>query len=392
MRSPNEFSLTVGAALLGNELEFTEGPLTITIDYIEGDIVSIEKCSCGDINLVNSLAMPTLINSHAHVLDLAIAEEGWDLDIDSVVGEPYGLKYILLRKLPKEVLIRAINSFMKYSLSIGVGGIIEFRELGGYGISLGRSEELMHYMLFMPSSHNRESIQELNNFISFCDGLGISSPHYFSSDVLKELINVAKIQGKLVISHIAETKDVREESDFERIIKISKPDALVHGYWLSNDDLLTIKDLGITLIICPRSALWFLSGEPNIKSLYELGINVCLGTDNAGWISPNLWREMELLSLLMRKYCGLVDAKWVLRTVTVNPLHLLNKNNYLCEGCKAYITLINIDELGLRSIRNKYLGIVKRGGYEVIDAVIINGKVTYDRWRKFEALRNSIRN
>lgn len=336
--------------------------------------------------------MPTLINSHTHVLDLAIAEEGWDLDIDSVVGEPYGLKYILLRKLPREVLIKAINSFMKYSLSIGVGGVIEFRELGGYGISLGKSKELMHYMLFMPSSHSRESVKELNNFISFCDGLGISSPHYFSSDVLKELIDVAKTQGKLVISHIAETKDVREEGDFERIIKIGKPNALVHGYWLSNDDLLIIKELGITLIVCPRSALWFLSGEPNIKSLYELGINVCLGTDNAGWISPNLWREMELLSLLMRKYCGLVDAKWVLKTVTVNPLRLLNRNNYLCEGCRAYITLINIDGLGLRSIRNKYLGIVKRGGHEVVDAVIINGKVTYDRWRKFEALRNSIRN
>ncbi len=323
---------------------------------------------------------------------MSIAEEGWELDIDSVVGEPYGLKYVLLRKLSRKSLLNTLTKFGNYSLMSGVGIVVEFRELGSYGASLGKLSKLIHYLLFMPSTHDLRAINELREAINYCDGLGISSPHYFDPNVLKELVNTTRRYRKLVLSHVSEVKEVHDLNDFDYLLKVGKPDAIIHGYWLSEDELLTAKELGVTVVICPRSATWFLSGEPRIDLLYGLGINVCLGTDNAGWVSPDIWRELEFTALLMRRYCGLIDAKWLLKLVTTNVSSIIGIRNVISEGELANITLLNSELINLNVVRNKYLSIVKRGCPEAVEAVLINGGVAYDRRGRLKALRSSLRN
>ena len=349
-----ELTITVSGAFIGSELSYVDGPLAITIE--DDVIVSIERHIEGA-DLRGFIALPPLANMHVHALDLAIAEEGWDLDIDSVVGEPYGLKYVLLRRLSRDVLSKALRSLYNYSLKCGVGLIVEFRELGIEGVELGRMHGINIYVMAMPSRHD-VSINELSKLVEMSDGFGISSPLYFSDDVLKAMLELAKAKGKYVFAHIAEVREVRDEGDLEKLLRLGKPTAMVHGVWLSDDDIVMLREQGIPLILCPRSNRWFLSGSARLDVIYSEGIVVGLGTDNAGWVKPDLWRDAEELLLRLRRL-GINDPKWVLRALTVNAGNILGLRYELSEGVKANILLLRNDLLMLSNVKNKYLAVVK---------------------------------
>ena len=380
-----KLTITVSGAFIGSGLSYIEGPLAITIE--DGVIVSIERHVEG-VDLRGFIALPPLANMHAHVLDLAIAEEGWDLDIDSVVGEPYGLKYVLLKKLSRNALSRALESFYNYSLKCGVGLIVEFREFGVKGLELGKGYGVNAYVMAMPSSHD-VSIDELSKLIELSSGFGISSPLYFSDDVLKTMLKLAKAKGKYVFAHIAEVREVRDEGDLEKLLRLGNPTAIVHGVWLSGNDVVMLREREIPLILCPRSNRWFLSGDARLDLIYREGIVIGLGTDNAGWVKPDLWRDAEELLLKLR-YLGINDPKWVLKALTVNAGNILGLRYELSEGVKANMLLLRNDLLMLGSVRNKYLAVVKRGGPELVGGVFIDGNLRYCS-EEAKTLCNSLR-
>ena len=363
---------TVSSALIGDDLEFTEGPISIAIDLEKGVITSIERHAEG-IDLRGLMIMPPLANMHIHALDLAIAEEGWDLDIDTVVGEPYGLKYMLLAKLPDNELRNALDHVIKSSLRNGIGILVEFREFGIKGLNLGFRGHKNHFILSMPSTHEIDE-KTLERMIKVSDGLGISSPTYFKDEVLKKMFRVSK--GKYLMAHIAEVSDTREEGDLEKLLKHGRPTAIIHGVWLNESDIELVKSYEVPLILCLRSNKWFLSGLPNLKAIYEHGLLIGLGTDNAGWVKNDLWREGEEL-LLMLRLSGITDALWVLKAMTVNAGKILKIKYAVCEGCQANIAFLDHNSLLLDSVKNKYLSIVKRGGPEYVYGVMIYGELKY---------------
>jgi len=380
-----KLTITVSGAFIGDELSYIDGPLAITIE--DGVIVSIERHAEG-VDLRGFIALPPLANMHVHALDLAIAEEGWDLDIDSVVGEPYGLKYILLKRLSRDELSKALESFYDYSLRCGVGLVVEFREFGVDGLKLGMRYGVNTYIMSMPPGHD-VSINELSRLIELSDGFGISSPLYFSDDVLKAMLKLAKAKGKYVFAHIAEVREVRDEGDLEKLLRLGNPTAIVHGVWLSSDDVVMLRERGIPLILCPRSNRWFLSGDAKLDIIYREGIVIGLGTDNAGWVKPDLWRDAEEVLLRLR-YLGINDPKWVLKALTVNAGNILGLRYELSEGVKANMLLLRNDLLMLGSVRNKYLAVVKRGGPELVGGVFIDGNLRYCS-EEAKTLCNSLR-
>jgi len=385
-----ENSLTVGGALLGDELKFTEGPITIYLDPCEGRITSIEKGNHGLINLRNYLAIPSLANMHVHGLDYSIVEEGYDLDIDSLVGEPYGLKYTLLKNIDDKTLCSHLKSFINSVRSYGVGFIAEFRELGVRGIRIcGRCERSPgHFVLAMPDKHEGLRRRYIDELLLCSDGFGVSSPLYFTQGELELLYNEARKMGKLFISHIAETRETYKSNDLRKLLSAGVPDAIVHGTWLKGEDLLVLKELGINLILCLRSNLWFLTGIPNLKDIYSAGLSVSLGTDNGGWIKPDLWREAELLYFLLRKE-GVDDPLWVLKAlINTSPIRVRNS---LKEGNPLNMTLIQYAGTPLERARNKAVALIKRGGQELVRCVVINGFTVYERLKDGEALCHSLR-
>lgn len=380
-----EFSITVAGGFLGPSLEFVEGPLTLVFE--ENRIHSISRGLRGAYDMRGYAILPPLANMHTHILDYVSPEIGWDLDIDSVVGEPYGLKYLVLSKAEINSLNSVISEAIDIMLSSGIGYVAEFRELGIKNLELGSTKLRTHYVFGMPSKHEEVS-HELEEIITHSDGVGISSPHYFTLGDLRTVFRLAKNSGKLVHSHVSETKETHEERDLERLLSAGRPDAVIHGVWLNREELQLLKDLRITLVLCLRSNLWFMSGLPKLRSIYELGVDVALGTDNLGWIKPDLWREGELLLLLTRSV-GINDPVWILRAMTnANPVGV---QNYLVEGGDASLLFVKYSGTPLERARNKHLALVKRGGRELVSGLMLNGRFRYLGDEFGETLRENLR-
>ncbi|RLG77634.1 MAG: hypothetical protein DRO14_02040 [Thermoprotei archaeon] len=391
----NSVLIQTSGAFLGKDLHYVEGPLTIEVTD-EGLFGNISRSSPGTLSsnrvldLRGYVALPPLANLHTHMLDYALLESGWDLDIDSLVGEPYGLKYVLLRKLSRRVLRNAVVSARKLNWAHGVGIIVEFRELGLKGLVVDAEFRVYgHLVLAMPSGHGgAELADEVRELIKLSDGVGISSPLYFSEGDLKLLIRAFKGAGKFVVAHIAETQETYSEGDLQHLVGAGAADAVVHGTFLKREDLDLLSDLGIALILCPRSNMWFSGRLPPLNDIYESGVVVGLGTDNAGWIKPDLWRDMELVLTQLRS-CGISDPRWVLKAGTVSA-EVFGIENYIGEGAPANLLLLSTEHLGIEAVRNKWLAVVKRGGAEAVGALVVGGEPRYCSSRG-ETLCSSIR-
>ncbi len=385
-----EKSLTVAGAFLGEDLEFLEGPLTIYLEASGRTIASIEKGAYGSIDFSGYLAIPALANMHVHGMDYSVVEEGYDLDIDSLVGEPYGLKYTLLKKISDKTLCSFLKSFMMKVRSYGAGFVAEFRELGLRGLKICdiNKMDVGHFVLTMPEIQGKLTKDYIDEILKSADGVGISSPLYFSPEDLSLLYKQSRKAGKLFFSHASEIKETHDSNDFKLLFNVGIPDAVIHGTWLTSEELALLRELDVTLVLCLRSNLWFLSGLPNLKEIYSLGINVALGTDNGGWIKPDLWREAELLYFLMRRE-GIDDPNWVLKAlVNTSPLHL---RNYLKEGSSFNMTLIQYAGTPLERAKNKAVALIKRCGEELIRCVVVNGSLVYERSENGKTLCHSFR-
>ena len=390
----NSVLIKVSGAFLGRDLRYVEGPVIIEVTD-EGIIGSISTSyssvlkSSKEFDLRGYVALSPLANLHVHMLDYAILESGWELDIDSLVGEPYGLKYVLLKKLNRGILKQTIQKARWLNWAHGIGIIAEFRELGLEGLIVDSDIRVNgHLILAMPSSHGVESVKEIRELIKFSDGIGISSPLYFSRGILESLIKICKEKGKYVVAHIAETQETYNEGDLSYLISVGAADVIVHGTYLKNEDIELLKDSGTALIICPRANMWFSGKLPPLKELYESGIQVGIGTDNMGWIKPDLWRDMELIFTLLRNQ-GVADPKWVLRACTI-AAEIFGIKNYINEGAPANLLLLNSEHLGIEAVRNKWLAVIKRGGAEAVGALIVGGEPRYCSG-KGETLCNNLR-
>jgi cytosine/adenosine deaminase-related metal-dependent hydrolase len=217
--------------------------------------------------------------------------------------------------------------------------------------------------------------EELDRILAISDGFGLSSPLVYDTGSL-ELIR-RKAGKKIVATHVSETRNTYNQGDFELAIKYLKPDIIVHGVYLSQEQILEIVERDISLVACPRSNMWFSAGSPPLAEALDSGANVALGTDNAGWINPNLWREMELAWNLIRLRGKFdVKAKDILKMVTTNAAKALkmDKLGMICEEYEASFIVLNASYLNLDFAHDKLAAIVKRGCGEAILAIFFKGQ------------------
>ncbi|WP_253823071.1 amidohydrolase family protein [Acidianus sp. RZ1] len=149
--------------------------------------------------------------------------------------------------------------------------------------------------------------------------------------------------------------------DFEYIIKHIKPDIIIHGTHLTEDEIMIVKEKGISIVTCPRSNMWFSTGIPRLNLMLRHHVNLLLGTDNGAWIHPDLWREMETALLISRLLDPQSDySKEIIKGATINGK--IFGANPLIEGKKANFIVIEGERNNILNSRNIYQAIAKRGG------------------------------
>ena len=328
------------------------------------------------IDLREGVVMPPLVNLHTHAADTGFMELASDLDIDSVVGEPYGAKYIMLKKMENKIPGN-IGLFLEMQREAGVGFVADFREGGVRGLEQGfegaRGFEGTYIPMAMPT-RERGLREEARDLLSRTKWLGISSPHYYSREELELLDTVAEELGGYIASHVAEVMDTREEGDFEAISGLRRLRLIIHGVFLNEGELGYLASRGVGIAICPRSNMWF-SKQPDLGAILRSGIRAGVGSDNGGWVKPDIWRDLELLLLLSRQQGVDLDPVRIIRIASIEAAEIIGYENYIAEGMPSRLIGLRSPWIDLSSIANIEYAIVKRGGPESIRLVIIGSRV-----------------
>jgi cytosine/adenosine deaminase-related metal-dependent hydrolase len=97
-----------------------------------------------------------------------------------------------------------------------------------------------------------------------------------------------------------------------------RPDLLVHLTKATVDDLTMVRDERVSVAVCPRSNALF-GRQPDLLSMERLGLSVLVGTDNAMFHAPSLWREMEFAYVVSRLRRRPVSAAFLARAALVEP-------------------------------------------------------------------------
>jgi cytosine/adenosine deaminase-related metal-dependent hydrolase len=346
-------------ALLGEDLEVKEN---VNVEIRDGEISHIGNGfdSLGK-TFGTGVALPGLVNSHSHAADFIVPEHGNTMSIREVVGDPKSLKYELLNSRTAEIP-EGIVTFLRRSAKKGVIGVVDFREQGVKGVELALEArgrvKLPHYLILgRPEVGDPAELESLNRL---ADGVGISTPFSYDRDFLKVLAKT--FAGKIRAVHISETFRHYLRGDLEYALQNFSPTLVVHGTHLSNTEMDALSERGVSLVLCPRSNLWFSSGIPNINDALNSNVKLLIGTDNGGWMDPDLWRDMEVALLLARLRDSTKSyGKEILKAATVNAYDMFGFTP-LKEGSISPFVVIEGEETGIFRAKDVYTALVKRGG------------------------------
>ncbi|MEB3816441.1 MAG: amidohydrolase family protein [Desulfurococcales archaeon] len=357
-------AIEAGLALLGEELAIRRNVCVWIRDGVVESIEGASTCPPTRLGGENRLLLPQPANAHVHSGDFAFPEYGIGLNLEELVAPPRGLKHLLLARTPRDKLLAAIEAFYLWAWRVGTGLLADFREGGGEGcrVAYEASKRLPPGMEVVILGRPGPG------WPGACMGLGLSSP----LDVdLKQLVRLAS-RHRPAGAHVAETRSSREAGDLERAIQ-AKLDFIVHGVHLSKEDLRALGEHGIALIACPRSNAWHSLGIPPLPDAWSEGLVVGIGTDNAGWMPPDIWEEARYaaLSALLRGAPRQVVARNVIEAIFVGGYKALRRTPRIVdEGVEAHMLLIAAEGRGILEALDPYWAIVKRVGADALEARI----------------------
>ena len=261
---------------------------------------------------VSGIALPALPNAHTHLGDFSLKEKVKPgMSIEELVAPPNGLKHRLLTKIDQtESISGALNVMHK----AGVGAFCDFREGGLGGVEamaralIEEGKGLRAKILGRPQglSYDRD---EVTRVLAISDGMGISAVRDWDPGDLAKLATHVRGNGKVLGLHASEA--VRE--DLDAILDLG-PDFLVHMVKGTASDFNRLSVLGIPVVVCPQSNLYF-GLKPPLRAMLDAGVQVCVGTDNAMLTDLSVLSELKSarqLGLSPLEAWGLIEASWKL--------------------------------------------------------------------------------
>lgn len=155
-----------------------------------------------------------------------------------------------------------------------------------------------------------------------------------------------------------------------------------HCVYLTDSDVKLLADRGVGVAINPASNMKLGNGFAPVPKMLANNVNVCIGTDGAASNnSLNLFHEMNLAALVYKgseKDAQAVTAQNVLDFATVNAAKALGFENILGEisvGCKADLTVINMDNEHYAPLNNPVAAIAYSANGSEVETVIVDGKI-----------------
>jgi cytosine/adenosine deaminase-related metal-dependent hydrolase len=319
---------------LFTESGVSEGYLELDDDHIEEVCLGAAPDDSSD-----ALIIPAFVNAHTHIGD-SFAYPAPKGTVEEIVAPPNGYKHRMLRLASDEKKIAGMRDAMRTMERTGTSVFADFREEGFEGLDHLRtasSDVSVTPIVLGRPVHPNASRDALAEFLSGCDGFGMSSIRDWPRDLLERSSTSARSAGKIFGIHASEV--VRDNID--EVLDL-RPSFLVHMTAASDDDISACAEAKVPIVVCPRSNHFF-GIDPKIPRLLSLGAEVALGTDNGMICRPDMLEEVRAACALSVRDGGL-DPALALNLATLSGRKVLNRvGNITTEmGEKADLAVMEV--------------------------------------------------
>ncbi|MHB8352123.1 MAG: amidohydrolase family protein [Thermoplasmata archaeon] len=273
---------------------------------------------------IHGIVLPESVNAHSHLGDAVGSAEPPHLPLARIVAPPDGMKFRLLRESPGPAKEAAMRRALDLAVAGGTGAILDFREEGVEGAEAlrraARGRSIRTILLGRPLARPIDR-GELDRLLRISDGVGLSSAREEDAATRQIVARACRAQGKRYALHASEA--VRESIDsYLR----PRPDLLVHMFRASAEDLEAVAREQVPVAVCPRSNALF-GRVPDLAGFERAGVRFFLGTDNAMFAAPSMFRELEFAYAVCRLRRRPVAPEVLVHAAFTRPWEWLGEPN-----------------------------------------------------------------
>lgn len=397
-------------ALLGEELERTEHSDLLLGD---GKILNVSGKEDEETRVIDGrglIALPGFVNGHIHLNDAVLKDLGIGRKLDDIVHPVSGLKRTGLKSVPMDKRLEAMERSLEEMAAGGITTAVNFHEenstilkellkrtpLAGILINLGRpglysTREQLERNEGLPQQEIDDFRREQGDY----SGAGLSGANEYSDRALEQI--AASVPGTKSI-HAAESSEtcatslrLTGQSEVERVVNRFHPDFIVHLTKATEDDIQLMVEGRSSAVCCPRSNAILGTGIAPIGEMMRAGIRIGLGTDNMMLNTPDMFREMDYTSRIIRSNEGdpsAVDSVSVLKMATSGgaaAVGIGGRTGIIKEGYDADLVLLDLTRR-LAGTHDLYSSIVHRATVADIVGTVKKGILINmtDRIRRVE--------
>ena len=218
------------------------------------------------------------------------------------------------------------------------------------------------------------------------------APYTVSAEHLRNVRAFADRTGAPVVIHVAETRKEVEDSlrdkgkrPLEYLAGLDFLNGRViaaHTVFLTEDEIQTLKRLGVGSVHNPQSNMKLASGVAPVPRMLESDVSLGLGTDGAASNNDlDMWEEMDSAAKLHKVSTGdprVVPALAAFEMATVRgarALHLEREIGSLEAGKRADLVVVDLGELHQTPRYNIYSHLVYATKAADVRTVVIEGRV-----------------
>ncbi|MCX7560996.1 amidohydrolase family protein [Sulfitobacter sp. F26204] len=250
-------------------------------------------------------------------------------------------------------------------------------------------------------THPRERVKQIRDRLSSDEklvtmALAIPGPHWAKEPAIRANIALARDFGLRTTSHATKRKHEELMKDgYSILIKegILGPDHnIVHGNYLSDEELREIVEAGITVTSSVQSEVRGYGRPPAVNRVINFGGLPSLGVDVEPKIPGDMFREMQLaLAYVLNERVREdlvkpetpienkpVTTRDALKWATIGgaeALGLGHRIGTLTPGKQADIVLLRANDLNLFPVRNPLFSAVEFAHAGNVDTVLVAGEV-----------------
>ena len=398
--------------------DFQKGDILVNGDKIEKIAKSLRSPDAKVINAAGKIVMPGFVNAHIHT---------WQTGIRGVAGNwsiPEYLHEMHARIAPRYTandtylanLVGALNQINLGATTIfdwchnnatsghtdgAIRGLKESGIRAVFGHGSPKPDAKKGALPFTHIPHPRSELERLRKG-SLSDGDGMISlamaalgVDFSTWEVTEHDFRLAKELGLIISTHVWGAPNRLNPDGYKKLAKLGLLDKrhnMVHGNYLTDDELKIVIDSGASVTITPEVEIQMGHGAPLIGRVRALGGKPSLGVDVESNISGDMFTVMRMALQPQRMIDNQKVAKATkapAQTLSIKPrealqwatidsaraLGLDKKVGSLKPGKQADIVMLNGKDLNLFPVNNPIESVVFHAHGGNVDTVMIAGKI-----------------